>query len=421
MKIARVVFLVFFFFLFTVVPDSGADELSDLKKAVEEQERELQELRKKVEELEKKRLEEEEAEKKIDVREHEELKKKVEELEERRRMEEEAAKEMEELLPKFGVNLGLFADINFSSESREKRADTFSLGNAALYSTAGYGERLNFLFELIIEFEEDNDVEVDMERLWAGYTINDLLIVRAGKFHTPVGYWNKAFHHGKHLFPTVERPFFIRFEDDEGIVPVHLIGLEFSGSADIGPARAKYWLMVGNEPEIVNGKLEPNNTTDDDSSKAVAFRVALTPKRLPGLSVGLFYTHFPVETTLKPGLDENIYGLDVRYERAGLEFLGEYYFFDNSVASANAFYAQLSKDLGRFTPYTRFEWLNVDSDDPYMSDLNGAFDRSQFIGGLRFDIDLLHSSLKAQYRHDDDRGTADDDFDIFEAQWTFHF
>jgi cell division protein FtsB len=87
MKIARVVFLVFFFFLFAAVPDSGADELLDLKKAVEEQERELQELRKK-----------------------------VEELEERRHLEDAAAEEMEDILPKFGANLGLFGDINYSTE-----------------------------------------------------------------------------------------------------------------------------------------------------------------------------------------------------------------------------------------------------------------------------------------------------------------
>jgi Skp family chaperone for outer membrane proteins len=81
--------------LFIAAVDSRADELTDLKKSVEEQQRELEELRKK-----------------------------VDELEERRRLEEEAAREMEEIRPKFGVNLGVFGDINFSSDSREKENET---------------------------------------------------------------------------------------------------------------------------------------------------------------------------------------------------------------------------------------------------------------------------------------------------------
>jgi hypothetical protein len=104
--------------LFIAAVDSRADELTDLKKSVEEQQREL-----------------------------EELQKKVEDLEERRRLEEEAAREMEDIRPKFGVNLGVFGDINFSSDSREKENETFSLGELTLYSDGGRnGEALGRLY-----------------------------------------------------------------------------------------------------------------------------------------------------------------------------------------------------------------------------------------------------------------------------------
>lgn len=420
MKIAGVV-ISLLFFLSAMGSYAGADELSDLKEALEEQQQKLEELQEKLKALEeKKHLEEEEALEKIDIREHEELKKKVEEMEERRRLEEAASKEMEEILPRFGVNLGLFGDINYSTDSRERVSDTFSLGEIDLYSTAGYGGRLNFLFEMLIEFEED-ETELDAERLWVGYTISDLLIIRAGKFHTALGYWNKTFHHGKHLFPTVDRPFFLRFEEDEGIIPAHIVGLELAGSADIGQLRAKYWLEVGNGPRIDGNRLNPNNFVDDDDAKQFAFRTALSTRSLPGLSLGLFTSHFSIDTTLTKGVDEHIYGLDLHYARAGLELVSEYFFFDNPKASADAFYVQLSQTFGLLTPFTRFEWLDVDSGDPYMSALAGGFDRSQFIAGLRYDIDLFHSSLKAQYRHDDERGGRDKDFDVFEAQWTLHF
>jgi hypothetical protein len=387
MKITVVVTLVSLFF-FTTVVDSRADELLDLKKSVEEQEKELEVLRKK-----------------------------VEGLEERRRLEEEAAREMEEIRPKFGVNLGAFGDITFSTDSREKENETFSLGELTLYSTASYRERLNFLFELVVEFEDDGDTEVEMERLWAGYTISDLLIVRAGRFHTALGYWNKTFHHGKHLFHTVERPFFLAFEDSNGVLPVHIVGIELSGSVDINQAKFKYWLEVGNGSRIRDNELDPNNFSDDDDDKQLALRVALSPKRFPGLSIGLFYTHLPLDTTLKRNFDENIFGLDLHYAKKGLEIISEYFHFTNTEASANAFYVQLSYSLDLLTPFTRFEWLDVERDDPYMSDLKGGFDRWQYIAGLRYDIDFLHSSLKAQYRYDDDSKN----FSVFEAQWTLNF
>jgi hypothetical protein len=38
---------------------------------------------------------------------------------------------------------------------------------------------------------------------------------------------------------------------------------------------------------------------------------------------------------------------------------------------------------------------------------------------MRYDMDVLHSSLKAQYRFDDAEDS--DDFNVFEAQWSFHF
>src|SRR3990172_4177414 len=108
---------------------------------------------------------------------------------------------------KFGWNLGLFGDVNYTTKSREHDHDSFYFPELSVYSTASYGERLNFLAE--IAFEQP---EADIERIWAGYTVSDMLIIRAGKFHTAMGYWNKTYHHGRQLFNTVDRPFFLAFE-----------------------------------------------------------------------------------------------------------------------------------------------------------------------------------------------------------------
>jgi hypothetical protein len=221
---------------------------------------------------------------------------------------------------------------------------------------------------------------------------------------------------------TVDRPFFLDFEHNGGILPIHIVGLEFEGSWRYGFARFKYELNVGNGPKINQStrKLNPNAAFDNDSSKQVALRISLTPSALPYLTVGLFGTAFKVDTSTRAGLYERIYGADVAYRRYGLEFLAEYFRLTNSDAAGDAFYIQLAYGiLDDLTPYARFESLEVDEDDPYATDLIQGFDRYQAIAGIRYDIDHLRSSIKAQYRYDDSRDG--NDYNVFEMQWSFGF
>jgi hypothetical protein len=62
--------------------------------------------------------------------------------------------------------------------------------------------------------------------------------------HTPLGYWNQYYHHGAWFQATATRPEMYLFEDDGGILPVHEIGIEASGTAGLGPstwATARAW------------------------------------------------------------------------------------------------------------------------------------------------------------------------------------
>ncbi|MDO8445053.1 MAG: hypothetical protein Q7T53_02940 [Deltaproteobacteria bacterium] len=313
---------------------------------------------------------------------------------------------------KFGWNLGLFGDINYTTKSREHPHDAFYFHELSLYSAASYGDRLNFLAEIAFEHEE-----ADIERVWIGYTVNDLLVIRAGKFHTAMGYWNKTYHHGRQLFTTVDRPFFLAFEHDGGVLPVHITGLEIEGSKAFGIGRLKYEFELGNGPEMMGGMLEPNNASDNNSSKQPVLRVSLRPSAVKGLSVGVFATNFEVDTSTKTGLDETIYGADIVYAANGFEFITEGFIFYNPDGDGIACYGQLSYTYGDWTPYARYERLEVQGTDPYFKDLPGGFDRRQTIAGLKYDIDPIRSSLKFQYRHDD----ATKDYDVFETQWSFHF
>lgn len=315
---------------------------------------------------------------------------------------------------KFGWNLGLFGDVNYTTKSREHDHDSFYFHEVSLYSSASYGERLTFFTEIAIE--EDR---TDIERFWAGYTFNDMLIIRAGKVHTAMGYWNKTYHHGMELFTTVDRPFFLAFEDGRGVLPIHITGFEIEGSKTFGIGRLKYEFELGNGPEMMGGTLDPNNASDNNSSKQPILRVSLRPSAVQGLSVGVFATNFEVDTVTIPktGLDETIYGIDIAYAGNNFEFITEGFQFHNTDGDGNACYGQLSYTSGDWTPYVRYERLEVQGGDPYFKDLPEGVDRRQTIAGLRYDIDPLRSNLKFQYRHDD--GTKD--YDVFETQWAFHF
>jgi len=381
--------LVFVFFLGAAY----AEELEDVKKEVEWQKKVIEGLEKRVEELEK---------------------------------EGGAARGQEAgVFRRFGINLGIFGDINFSTRSNEKENNGFSLGAASLYSTANIGERLNFLVEVGVEFDEE-ETNLDIERLWAGYTFSDLLIVRFGRHHTAMGYWNRIYHHGKLLFYSIDRPFFLQFEDSNGVIPIHIVGLELSGSTVTPAGRITYDIEAGNGPELMEdsdmaGKFNLNvsNAGDGNNSKQAVARVSFEPTAIEGLKIGVFGTNFKVEDSTM-SMHEAIFGADVYYKRGGFELVSEYFRLKNGgTPAANAYYIRVAHEIGEFVPYLRYETLDGKDDDPYLGILSGGADRSQYIAGVRYDVDPLHSAIKAQYRYDDTEGEKLRN--VFELQWAFHF
>ena len=356
------------------------------------------------------------------------LGKRVEELENANKAEMASQSEMDGMVPRFGRNLGAFGDVNYLTDSREKENKTFSLGNISLYATGDNNGRLNFLFEMVIEELNDRAV-VELERLWVGYAFDDLLIVKAGRFHTALGYWNIEYHHGKYLFLSVDRPFFLEFEDIGGVMPMHIVGLEVAGAKKAGEGKFKYMFEIGNGPGLETNadgaaprdqELIPNALSDNNDEKQFALRLVMDSVLAKGLSLGVSGAKFKIEDSLKTiRVTETIYGVDVHYVKGDLDLLGEYFRFENSNEGADAYYAQAAYATGKFTQYLRHERLSSNSADPYLGRLIGGGARRQNIIGVRYEIDPVYSSLKAQFRRDIAR--HGDDFDVFEFQWAFHF
>jgi hypothetical protein len=360
----------------------------------------------------------------VPPRDAEELHQTLRVLEERiRRLEADQSsqnvqQEHEELRPRFGLNLGLYGDVSFSSTPRGQERPTFGLGDAGLYSTARSGDRLTFLFEAELEIEGAGEAaEMAVERYWVGYAFSDRLVVRAGRVHTALGYWNRVYHHARYFYSTVDRPFVLAFH---GILPVHIVGVEATGTLWPGATSLQYELEVGNGPQFDpphQGLVVSNAIDDPERSKQVALRLIGRRASLPGSTLGISATTFAFDV---PSLREYIFGIDIAHSDARLEWIAEGWRLLNRTAGGWAGYLQTTwKAHEVIRPFARIERLVVDETDPYLVAMNAAVDRHEVIAGIRVEIETLHSALKAQYRRD---ARADDRLRHFaEVQWAFGF
>jgi len=350
----------------------------------------------------------------------------------------------------FGVELKGFSDVTFNyTRNKQDTTDpntngSFVLGQFDLYVSEAIGDRLDFLSELVVEAGSSGEFHVDLERLQIGYLFSDALKVRAGRFHNLLGYWNMAFHHGAQLQTTIERPEFLKFEDDGGILPVHLVGMWVGGRFKTAPTALEYGVMVGNGAKVKNitcptlpvctpsapGELDPNSVGDNSKNKTVSFHLRLMPEAIRGLNLGIsgsfsqlqFFdlaTGTQIEINGSREIAQGIYGVDLEYLANNVEFLSEFYQIrDHGTRTFlnYAWYVQAGyKIANRFTPYARFERMTVHQDDPFFVAL-GTLDLSKTIVGIRFDI-IPSSSLKAEVRF----VNHIDNYNEYAIQWAFAF
>ena len=125
-----------------------------------------------------------------------------------------------------------FADVNFGTSNRDGENSGFSVGTFDLLVRSRLSEEFYFLAESTFEFEDA--FEVDVERLQVEYVVSPSFQVTVGRQHSPIGFWNTHYHHGKLLQPTIERPLMFQFSNEGGPMPTHVTGLSVSGSDLVG-------------------------------------------------------------------------------------------------------------------------------------------------------------------------------------------
>ena len=300
-----------------------------------------------------------------------------------------------------------FADVGIGNHNAEfSRYQGANVGELDFFLTPRLGSRTRALFELNFEVGSDGAVGVDLERAQIGYQFADSATVWLGRFHTPYGYYNTAFHHGQQIATSLRRPRFIDFEDHGGIMPAHTVGAWLTGSERVGDQRVTYDVYIGNSQRITGGALDMNNAGNTHGSTIVGGNLGLLLSgALDGLKVGVdaFQTRIEDEDQ-SPSYVTRVrsFGTYAAYDTDNWEDIAEFHVFSNQDLTghtgthhSDAGFVQIGYRAGRYTPYARYErGAFQQSDRFFAAQTNGSSYYREALG-LRFDVDLV-SSLKLE-------------------------
>lgn len=291
-----------------------------------------------------------------------------------------------------------FSDVDYVASDAPGAPNGFQLGQFVLHFSSALAKKASFFGE-VSGTPGPNAFAFEVERSFVRYDHNDVLKVSFGRFHTPIGYWNDAFHHGLWIQTTIRRPEQVRVG---GIfVPVHFIGVKAEGDLPTGPLGLGYEVGVGNGRSESLGR--GGDAGDANTSRAWLVDLLAHPIIPFGLKAGVTAYRDRLSRAAQPPIDEWIFSGYAAWTRETPEFLGEYIAVRHHDGLAGtdfdsqAYYLQAAYRLpGRAhaaKPYVRYDKLDVASGEPVF-----LFpDLEVVTAGLRLDLMAL-AAFKVEYR-----------------------
>lgn len=320
-----------------------------------------------------------------------------------------------------------FADVGYfvrstgaATNSSATSTDTIGrdgafVGTLTMFATPQIGDRVRGLLEGILEYTTAGSPVLTMERVQIGYAFSDAAMVWAGRFHSPYGYWNTAYHHGAQLQPSIVRPVML-----SGALPAHTIGLWVTGRVKAGEGKLTYDAYAGNATRVAaasnssfpsgptsTGSIDSNHAAEDNQNKNLGFNLGYTGGgALDGLRVGVHglvgkfgdcATAAASQTPCTSGsltkTKFKMYGPYVHYDNYNLEVLGELFLFKNTNVgeteskSSSAGFLQVGYFvLPDLIPYVRVEKTSYDQTDNYFKTLSRGKSYRQDVLGVRYNL-----------------------------------
>lgn len=313
-----------------------------------------------------------------------------------------------------------FGDVDYRASNAKGATNAFALGQLDLFLTSRLSDKFSVLGELILEAGQDNAFTFEIHRLLLRYTPNDYFNFSMGRYHTAIGYYNTAYHHGSWFQTTVDRPFIFAFESKGGILPLHNVGLSVTGRVPSAPFGLRYIAEIGNG-RASRSPLDRSVQTSVDENNGKAFNLGLyaRPKTVPGFQTGFSIYRDNLTPNGKPKIGQTIMAAHLVYQNKFYELLNEAVFVRHTLADelfqTSAFYTQFSRRFGSTRPYLRYQYIRVPSDDPIYPDVGRRNGPSI---GLRYDVSDF-AAFKAQYNRTYRRNLSTIDDLILQFAFTF--
>lgn len=300
-----------------------------------------------------------------------------------------------------GDALHLFTDVSLFNDSGRTHTQIHGID---LFISDRIDQNLSYLAEIVFE-PSAGEMTVDAERTYLQYSTNPLYKIIAGRFHTPIGYWNDTFHHGTYFQTTAQRPRMEAFEDDGGLLPAHSTGVILRGD--------------GNQWGYALGFGDGRGPVKTPASSFLNYNAGLSAMSMIygaldsgwRLGASFYFSQLPggavqssdsstliADSDSRPGAVysgsgpvvgpkglEYIGGIHLVYLQGPLEWINEYNYvkhtydpnqlrYDGSLAvdtGTHLMYTQLAYMMTKWKPYFRYELDAPDAVDAYFNAYTG--------------------------------------------------
>lgn len=315
-----------------------------------------------------------------------------------------------------------FADVDYRATNERGKNNAFALGQLDLFITSRLSDKFNVLSELIIQADNTNTFSFEIHRLLLQYHPNDYFNLNIGRYHTGIGYYNTAYHHGQWFQTAATRPFIFAFEGQGGILPLHNVGVSANGRIPSGSFGLRYLAEVGNGRSVNSpGDRAVQTANDENEGKAVNFGLLMRPDWAPGLQAGVSVYRDRLTPTGRADIKQTITAAHAIFRNSNYEWLNEALLLRHTPAggphtfNSSAFYTQFARRVGVTWPFFRYQYTNVPDDDPLYPTIGR---RNGPTVGLRYDLTEF-AAFKVQYDHTQRRRQRSLDELLLQLAFTF--
>lgn len=335
--------------------------------------------------------------------------------------------------------LNLFGDAGFGfSSSREggnSPEPAFASGVFDMLFNAELHDTILATSEVTFAYDPAAPVAA-LERLHVRWKPSKYFFIEVGRFHTDIGYWNVAYHHGKWLQLPIERPRQLALHG--GLLPTHMIGAQSGVSLPVGSGAINLVASTGSARDPAGNPATHgggNHSTTITPVNAVHAKLSADDIFLKDLHFGVsgVYSRIPGETAatrpIMPlqAFDEYVGNVFVAHVGLPFTFIAEGYQVLHQIPSGDVLGASRGgsslaggkwRTLGAFalagysfgivTPYVKGEYITTSTKalvgDPFYQPERipahppkYALDLLEGTLGTRIDVSTW-SALKLEYR-----------------------